>query len=153
MAGLDVWVRVRFTEPVEGPDSYALRRTTDVLHEFRCQWLRHKGKETLFGADGGVVERWLTKHIEMIEWRADEAVNRRSSQKGLSLADRRLAAGASRLGAPWTDDEDAQLRDEYASGMQLDEMAIVHSRNLGGIRSRLIRLELESRSQPGTGEQ
>jgi hypothetical protein len=58
----------------------------------------------------------------------------RVSQKGLSLADRRLAAGASRLGAgaPWTDKEDAQLWNEYASGMQLDEIANVHSRNLGG---------------------
>ena len=152
MASLDVWVRVRFTEPVEGPDPYASPRTTDDHHEFKCQWLRHTGNETLFGTGDKVVERWLTEHIEMIEWRVDDAVTRQGGHKGLSLTDRRLAAGASRLGTPWTDEEDAQLREEYASGMQLDEMANVHSRNLGGIRSRLIRLELESRGQPSSGE-
>lgn len=153
MASLGVWVRVRFTEPVEGPGSYAPRRTTDDCHEFRCQWLRHQGNETLFGTGDEIVERWLTQHIETIEWRVDDTVTRQGSQRGLSLAERRLAAGAPRLGAPWTDEEDAQLREEFASGMQLDEMANVHSRNLGGIRSRLIRLELESRGQPSSGEQ
>ena len=29
VASPNVWVRVRFTEPVEGPDPYASRRTTD----------------------------------------------------------------------------------------------------------------------------
>src|SRR5271165_6198139 len=153
MASLGVWVRVRFTEPVEGPDSYAPQRTTDNRHEFKCQWLRHQGNETLFGTGDAVVERWLTEHIEMIEWRVDDAATRQGSQVGLSLAERRLAAGASRLGAPWTDEEDAQLRAEYASGMQLDEIANVHGRNLGGIRSRLIRLELENRGQPSSSKQ
>lgn len=153
MASLDVWVRVRFTEPVEGPDSYSPRRTTDNRHEFKCQWLRHRNSETLFGTGDEVVERWLTDHIEMIEWRVDDAETRQGSQRGVSLAERRLAAGASRLGAAWTDEEEAQLREEYASGMQLDEMANVHGRNLGGIRSRLIRLELESRGRPSPDEQ
>lgn len=153
MESLDVWVRVRLTEPVESPDSYASQRTTDDRHEFKCQWLRHKGNETLFGTGDEVVERWFTGHIEMIEWRVDNAVPRQGSQKGLSLADRRLAAGASRLGEPWTDEEDAQLREEYASRLGLDEIANVHARNLGGIRSRLIRLELENRGQLGSGEQ
>lgn len=148
ITSLDVWVRVRFTEPVEGPGSYTLRRTTDDRHEFKCQWLRHQGDESLFGTGDEVVERWLTQNIEMIEWRVDDAVPRQASQRGLSLAERRLAVGASRLGAPWTDEEDAQLREEYASGMQLDDMANVRGRNLGGIRSRLIRLELESRGSP-----
>ena len=84
----------------------------------------------------------------MIEWRVDEVATRQGSHKGPSLAkgpspaDRRLAARASRLGAPWTDEEDAQLREEHASGMNLGEMANVHDRNVGGIRSRLIRLGL-----------
>ena len=153
MESPDVWVRVRFTEPVEGPDSYALRRTTDDRHEFKCQWLRHQANETLFGIGDEIVERWLTKHIKGIEWRAGDGEARQGSQRGLSLAERRLAAGASRLGASWTDEEDAQLRKEYAAGMQLEEMANVHGRNLGGIRSRLIRLELESRGQPSPDKQ
>jgi len=153
MASLDVWVRVRFAEPVEGPDSYAVRRTTEDRHEFKCKWLRHQGHETLFGTGDEVVERWPTQRIEMIEWRVDDAVTRQGRQRGLSLAERRVAARASRLGAQWTDEEDAQLRAEYASGMQLDEMANMHGRNLGGIRSRLIRLEFESRGQPSSDGQ
>jgi hypothetical protein len=35
------------TKPVEGPDPYASRRTIDDRHEFKCQWLRHEGTETL----------------------------------------------------------------------------------------------------------
>lgn len=153
VASPDVWVRVRFTGPVEGPDPYVSRRTTDDRHEFKCQWLRHHGTETLFGIEDEVVERWLTEHIQMIEWRVDEVTTRQGSHKGPSLADRRLAARASRLGAPWTDEEDAQLREEHASGMNVDEMADVHDRNVGGIRSRLIRLGLESGDQASSGEQ
>lgn len=153
MASPSVWVRVRFTEPVEGPDPYASRRTIDDRHEFRCQWLRHRGTETLFGVEDEVVERWLTEHIQMIEWRLDEATTRRGSHKGSSLAERRLAAGAPRLGALWSDEEDARLREEHASGMNLDAMADVHERNVGGIRSRLIRLGLESGDQASSGEQ
>ncbi len=167
VASPNVWVRVRFTEPVEGPDPYASRRTTDDRHEFKCRWLRHDGTETLFGTEDEVVERWLTEHIQMIEWRVDEVTNavapvtsaaapvttRQGSHKGLSLADRRLAAKAPRLGERWTDEEDGQLREEHASGMNLDEMANVHDRNVGGIRSRLIRLGLEGGYQASSGEQ
>jgi hypothetical protein len=142
VASLNVWVRVRFTEPVEGPDLYAPRRTTDERHEFKCQWLRYHGSETLFGIEDEIVERWPTAHIQMIEWRADEATTREGSHKGPSLADRRLSARAARLGAPWTDEEDAQLREQDASAMSLDEMADLHERNAGAIRSRLIRLGL-----------
>ena len=171
------WVRVRFTEPVEGPDPYAPRRTMDDRHEFKCRWLRHDGAETLFGIEDEVVERWLTEYIQMIEWRVDEVTSPQgnykvpslamgpspakgsspakgpSPAKGSSLAERRLAAGASRLGEPWTDEEDTQLREEHSSGMSLGEMANVHDRNVGGIRSRLIRFGLDSGSQTSSGGQ
>lgn len=165
VASPSFWIRVRFTEPVEGPDPYAPRRTIDDRHEFRCRWLRHDGAETLFGTEDEVVERWLTKYIQMIEWRVDEGTPPQGSHKvlplakatspakGPSLADRRLAAGASRLGAPWTDEEVTQLREEYASGISLDMMANVHDRNVGGIRSRLIRLGLEIGNQASSGKQ
>jgi len=155
MASLNVWVRVRFTEPVEGPDPYAPRRTTDERHEFQCQWLRHHDSETLFGIEDEVVEHWPTGRIQMIEWRVDEEAARQGTQKGSSLADRRLSARAARLGAPWTDEEVARLREEHASGMSLDEMANRHERNTGGIRSRLLRsglLEPETDGQAGPGE-
>jgi hypothetical protein len=148
-----VWVRVRFAEPVEGPDPYAARRTTDDRHEFKCQWLRHRGTETLFGTDDEVIEHWPTGHIQMIEWRTDDAAIRQGAHKGPSLADRRLAAGAARMGEPWTDEEDAQLRAEHASGMSPKEMANAHDRNAGGIRSRLIRLGLETRGQADPAEE
>ena len=152
MAIPDIWVRVRFTEPVEGPDPYASRRTTDDRHEFKCQWLRHHGAETLFGIEDEVVEHWPTGHIQMIEWRVGEVTTGQGSHKGPSTADRRLAARASRLGTSWTDGEDTQLREEHAAGMSVKEMASVHDRNTGGIRSRLIRLGLESSAQASSGE-
>ena len=137
----------------------------DDRHEFKCRWLRHDGAETLFGIEDEVVERWLTEYIQMIEWRVDEVTSPQgnykvpspakgpSPAKESSLAERRLAAGASRLGEPWTDEEDTQLREEHSSGMSLGEMANVHDRNVGGIRSRLIRFGLDSGSQTSLGGQ
>jgi ATP-dependent DNA helicase RecQ len=40
-------------------------------------------------------------------------------------------------GASWSKEEDAQLDDEYKAGMKISEMAKIHNRTNGGIRSRL----------------
>jgi ATP-dependent DNA helicase RecQ len=40
-------------------------------------------------------------------------------------------------GASWTEKEDRQLENEYHAGMSISEMARVHDRTKGGIRSRL----------------
>lgn len=40
-------------------------------------------------------------------------------------------------GAPWTDEEDAQLEEEWNSGMKIAEIARLHDRTGGAIRSRL----------------
>ena len=40
-------------------------------------------------------------------------------------------------GASWTEEEDRQLESEYHAGMSVSEMAQVHDRTKGGIRSRL----------------
>jgi hypothetical protein len=45
-------------------------------------------------------------------------------------------------GKPWTDKEDKQLIDEYKSGISVDELCRIHKRNMGGISSRLVRLNL-----------
>ena len=45
--------------------------------------------------------------------------------------------------APWSDHEDEELSAEYEAGMTLRNIALVHQRRLGGIRSRIKRLELE----------
>lgn len=99
MASPNVWVRVRFTEPVEGPDPYASRRTIDDRQEFKCQWLRHHGTETLFGIEDEVVERWLTEYIQMIEWRVDEVTTRQVLQS--PFRGECLSAGRSVIPAGW----------------------------------------------------
>ena len=40
-------------------------------------------------------------------------------------------------GASWTEEEDRQLEKEYHAGMSIPEMAKMHDRTKGGIRSRL----------------
>ena len=40
-------------------------------------------------------------------------------------------------GALWTEEEDRQLEKEYHAGMSIPEMAKMHDRTKGGIRSRL----------------
>ncbi len=43
---------------------------------------------------------------------------------------------------PWTEIEDNQLRAEFATKMNVREMALTHQRTHGAIRSRLQRLDL-----------
>lgn len=42
-----------------------------------------------------------------------------------------------RAGRSWSDNEDKQLDNEYNSGMDILNIAKIHSRTLGAIRSRL----------------
>ena len=47
-----------------------------------------------------------------------------------------------KAGKAWSAEEDRQLINEYKSGVKIDEICKIHMRNIGGISSRLIRLEL-----------
>jgi hypothetical protein len=42
----------------------------------------------------------------------------------------------------WSPDEEARLQDEFANGMTIPEMAALHGRGEGAIRSRLVKLGL-----------
>ncbi len=44
--------------------------------------------------------------------------------------------------AKWTPDEEARLQDEFANGMTIPEMAALHGRGEGAIKSRLVKLGL-----------
>ena len=44
--------------------------------------------------------------------------------------------------AKWSPDEEARLQDEFANGMTIPEMAALHGRGEGAIRSRLVKLGL-----------
>jgi hypothetical protein len=44
--------------------------------------------------------------------------------------------------AKWTPDEEARLHDEFANGKTIPEMAALHGRGEGAIRSRLVKLGL-----------
>jgi hypothetical protein len=47
-----------------------------------------------------------------------------------------------KAGKTWTEQEDKQLIAEFKSEMMLDEICTNHQRNIGGIASRLVRLNL-----------
>ena len=44
--------------------------------------------------------------------------------------------------AKWSPDEEARLQDEFANGMTISEMAALHGRGEGAIKSRLVKLGL-----------
>ena len=72
----------------------------------------------------------------------DEARERASGKNGGSKVFDRAEFNRSRnrpdgAGASWDDEEDARLEREYKSGMSISEIARLHSRTAGGIRSRL----------------
>lgn len=139
----DVWVRVHFREPVEGPDPYARARTVDDRHEFRCEWLRQDDDEILFGVFDEIVERWPRGLVTGVEWRVPEdsqLIGRPS--RGPTIAERRASEQSPRLGERWGAEEEGQLRQEFQAGVDIREIATRHGRNVGGIRSRLVRLGL-----------
>lgn len=79
-------------------------------------------------------------------WKVEEAEKSRREQRGARPARestysveeiRRLHPQAY---APWSQDEDAQLRREFEEGVPLDEIARRHGRTLGAIRARLSKL-------------
>ncbi len=45
-------------------------------------------------------------------------------------------------GKPWPPQEDKQLIDEYMSGTNVEDICKIHKRNMGGISSRLVKLNL-----------
>jgi ATP-dependent DNA helicase RecQ len=47
-----------------------------------------------------------------------------------------------RVGRPWTQEEEKDLTEEYNQGVEIDEIALIHKRKIGGIRSRLRKLGL-----------
>lgn len=49
-------------------------------------------------------------------------------------------------GKPWPEIEDDKLRDEYASGMRISDIAREHGRTFGAIESRLDHLGLRKKS-------
>lgn len=50
-------------------------------------------------------------------------------------------------GKPWPEIEDEKLRDEYASGMRISDIAREHGRTFGAIESRLDHLGLRKKSR------
>ena len=56
-----------------------------------------------------------------------------------------VSAGSGRhpsAGSPWTEEEDRTLREEYAGGVTISEMALTHGRTRGAVESRLKKLNL-----------
>jgi len=45
-----------------------------------------------------------------------------------------------KAGSPWTNEEEAQLIDAFDSGMQIEDLAKIHSRSLAAITARLEKL-------------
>ena len=49
---------------------------------------------------------------------------------------------------PWTKDEEVRLVAAFKKGKSVEELAAIHKRKVGGIRSRLVKLQLINPSNP-----
>ena len=58
------------------------------------------------------------------------------------MKDRAAAAGKTEAWQPWSAEEDRQLKREHEEGKSAGEMAKIHKRTYGAIRSRLKKLGL-----------
>jgi hypothetical protein len=69
----------------------------------------------------------------------------------LETQDQRRRARSSRppnAGKPWTDDEDQRLSEELRRGISLQEIASAHSRRVGSIVARIMRMRQKIVLQP-----
>ena len=64
----------------------------------------------------------------------------KSENESLKYEIYKLQAQSISVGKPWIYNEDSQLIEEYNSGMNILEICKNHKRNVGGIRSRLRKL-------------
>lgn len=61
---------------------------------------------------------------------------------GRKRADRPVDPNRPKMGAPWTPEEEQQLRDGFAAQKTIPELAATHGRTPGAITARLVRLGL-----------
>lgn len=53
--------------------------------------------------------------------------------------ERRKAQMPPKTGEPWSEDEDRKLLSAFDAGRELQELAAVHERTMGGVRARLVK--------------
>jgi hypothetical protein len=94
------------------------------------------GENVLFWADGAAAAGHRTADVESIALIKPESTMERSKKAYPRAYDR------------WSDEEDDQLREEFAQGFSRRELAELHQRQTSAIRSRLERLGL-GLVQPG----
>ena len=160
-------VVIWFREPVEIQPESERRPVLSNRHTVAAaRLIQDSTRTTLIDANGEVVHVFDTGNVLDIDWGVrNESATTRSTAKpptkptaSTPPADESDLEGLTpgtkewldiikdlypRAYAPWSDHEDEELTAEYEAGMTLRNIALVHQRRLGGIRSRIKRLELE----------
>ncbi len=75
---------------------------------------------------------------------AEERINQQYVIKEKSYTIEKVRQKFLRAYEPWTTGEDNQLKTEYGQGLKIAEIAKIHKRQRGAIRSRLVKLGLSS---------
>ena len=76
------------------------------------------------------------------------------ARPGRKKKERPVDPNRPKIGAPWTPDEEQQLRDGFAAQKTIPELAATHGRTPGAITARLVRLGLieeDPSDRPGRG--
>ena len=156
------FVTIRFASPVPGVDPFDGSDFVSDRHRLAAVWTRQDATETVFiDEEGEILGRWPTRLITSIAWPVfdngaeDNATNPTEcdepeeaeppsphavgTQEWLTEIRRRHP----RAYEPWPIEEDEDLRDEFARGRTLAEIAERHERRPSAIRSRLHKLELD----------
>lgn len=160
-------VVVWFREPIEMQPENERRPVLSNRHTIAAaRLIQDSVRTTLIDANGEVVIEFNTENVLDIDWGVrNESATSTSRAKALteptastSPSDESDLKGLTpgtkewlsiikdlypRAYEPWTEHEDEELTAEYEAGMSLRNIALVHQRRLGGIRSRIKRLELE----------
>ena len=160
-------VVVWFREPVEMRSESERRPVLSNRHVLAAaRLIQDSTRTTLIDANGEVVGEFDTGNVLDIDWgvRNESATSTsgakppteptastppqdESDLEGLTPGTKEwldiIKDLYPRAYAPWSEHEDEELTAEYEAGMTLRNIALVHQRRLGGIRSRIKRLELE----------
>lgn len=152
VSGSQQLITVRFSVPVEGLDPADGEVFLATRHRIAAVYARQDRHETLFiNDDGEVVARWATRLIEHIDWPDDDG-NRSGADVKPSVGTlewrKEVQERHPRAYQRWTEDEDAELTEQFRAGRTVAEMSKMHERRPGGITARLVRLGLVDADSP-----
>lgn len=140
---------IRFTEVTKWIDPDNSEVVLSNRHSLAARLVQQDALETTVVDDQGeVVGSWPTHLVERISWVHHAGNEPAASDEPPSVGSKewleRVKLAHPNAYQSWTEAEDAQLREEFAAGLSVSEVADIHQRRPSAIEARQKRLGITS---------